>query len=532
MALRGGCAVAIMHAPNPEFAERIAHCGARSVERTTYDDDALRRAGVCEAVSLLSLTDDDHLNLNVALRARDLNPQIRLVMRQYNRTLGRKIEQNLPNCSVISLSSHSAATYAGTAVDPACFYGLQFPDIDGPLVGFARRNALDAEVAGATVAEAEERLDARILAVDGALAPPAQARIESTAEILVAARVRPAGVGAVGARATRRSNLRDAAWTLRRTFRQVDPVARIAVIVAVAIFVAATVAFAAFLKIDPLSAAYFVVETMTTTGYGDITPRAAGGIGEVAAMLLMLAGIAFSGIFIAILSSRFTQAQFIATQGLRRVHRRDHVIVCGAGNVGSRVIGFLQRLERQVVVIEVNPKPEVVEKARGREFDLLTGDASHDTTLDLCNLQEAAALIALTNSDTMNLEVALGARARSPSLPVVMRCQEAAFAESVSRHFGIDRAFGTAGLAAPVFAGLARTPGVRGRVELCGRAFGIAEQLHGESVQPPPAPDCTALFAWRGGTLVRLGSFGDVAPFDRVLYLYPMEPPRDAEARP
>jgi len=95
------------------------------------------------------LTHDDYVTLHVALKARDLNPRIRIVLRQFNRTLGRKIEQNLDNCSVISLSSHVAATYAGVALDHECFYGLQVPDIAGPLVGLSLPQATRPGVAGA-----------------------------------------------------------------------------------------------------------------------------------------------------------------------------------------------------------------------------------------------------------------------------------------------------------------------------------------------------------------------------------------------
>ena len=92
--------------------------------------------------------------------------RIRIVLRQFNRTLAYKIEQNLPNCSVLSLARHSAATYAAAGVDPSCFRGLQFPERDGPLTGFATRIAESCGVGGETVAGAERVLGAHILAVD------------------------------------------------------------------------------------------------------------------------------------------------------------------------------------------------------------------------------------------------------------------------------------------------------------------------------------------------------------------------------
>src|SRR5262249_22264744 len=87
---------------------------------------------------------------------------------QFNRPLAHKIEQNLPNCSVLSLAWHSAATYAAASVDPSCFRGLQFPERDGPVTGFAMRVAESCGIGGEAVGGAERIVDARILAIDGA----------------------------------------------------------------------------------------------------------------------------------------------------------------------------------------------------------------------------------------------------------------------------------------------------------------------------------------------------------------------------
>src|ERR1700732_4054650 len=126
--------------------------------------------------------------------------------------------------------------------------------------------------------------------------------------------------------------------------------------------------------------------------------------GLIVTILLMLSGVALMGILFAVLTTKFTQAQWIAAQGLRHVARTGHVVVCGAGNVGSRVTDYLVALGRPVVVVERNPKSDVVERARDNKFDLLTGDATKDTTLELCSLRHAEALVALTDSDTNNLE--------------------------------------------------------------------------------------------------------------------------------
>src|ERR1700736_3863195 len=58
--------------------------GCRYVPGAPNDDRALRDAGAASAVAIMVLSDDDQLNLQVALKARDLNPAIRIVMRQFS----------------------------------------------------------------------------------------------------------------------------------------------------------------------------------------------------------------------------------------------------------------------------------------------------------------------------------------------------------------------------------------------------------------------------------------------------------------
>ena len=184
-------------------------------------------------------------------------------------------------------------------------------------------------------------------------------------------------------------------------------------------------------------------------------------------MVLMLSGTVITGIFIAFAAARLTRAQWVRMQGLRPIQRRGHIVVCGCGSIGTGVIDLLLDFDKPLVVIDPAPDAALVERARDRGFDLLTGDASRDDTLDLCNLGAAHSLVALTNVDTLNLEIALGARARNPDMPIVLRIAEAEFAASIARHFAIrddvfGRRFGRAGLCRPVArSGGARTNRVR-----------------------------------------------------------------------
>jgi voltage-gated potassium channel Kch len=259
----------------------------------------------------------------------------------------------------------------------------------------------------------------------------------------------------------------------------------------------------------------------------------------------MLLGITTFSIFTAAVTSGLNAAALRRIRGLRRIHRNGHVIVCGAGNVGSLVIDYLRQLNEQVVVIEKNPDNLLVELARDRKIDLLTGDATNDEAISYCAPERAKSLIGVTNSDTANLETALSARSRAKDRPaedfhIILRIDDLAFGRSIKRHFGIS-SFSTTELTAPTIAGLARFESTRGRFDLhvgteFQKTFQLAERFQGADNAPPPAPPerpgykvrWIPLYAWREdargkGEAVRIHKFdGEVQSGDRLLFMVPL----------
>jgi Trk K+ transport system NAD-binding subunit len=534
-----GHRVALVWPHDHELAKQLERIKCEYLPFAPNDYEALRSVGVPDATSLMALAEDDRVNLQVALKARDINPKIRIVLRQFNRTLARKIEQNLPNCSVLSLASHAAATIVGAALDQSSFYSLQFPDIDGVLCGFSERPAALFGVTGMTRAEAQAHLKMRVIALAGLTEFDPAHRFDAGDQLVVFGQLRyliATVVNPVSSDIIEHPNLIQQMSRAIRQFRHIDPVIRGMLAAAIVVFLASTIFFGIVFKKDAITAAYFVVTTMTTTGYGDITPTTH--MGQMATMVLEVLGVAFSGISIAFVTTALTRAQFTALQGLRQIRTRGHVVVCGSGNVGTRVIEFMRMLGMPVVVIDPVPDAEIVEQSRVRMIELLTGDATRDGTLDLCNLPLARSLIALTSSDTANLEVALGARGRNPHLQVVMRVQDDAFAGSVGRQFEAIQTFSTSSLAAPAFAGLSRFPGTRSRIEFGDEDYNVGERLQGEVPMPPPAEHCVALAVWRNDQFLHIDNFDEMEPYDRLLFIVPLSqfragaPRRETRAAP
>ena len=132
--------------------------------------------------------------------------------------------------------------------------------------------------------------------------------------------------------------------------------------------------------------------------------------------------------------------------------------------------------------------------------------------------------MALTNVDTLNLEIALGARARNPTMPIVLRIADASFAASIARHFEFETTFSAAALAAPAFVGLSRFKESRGRVVIAGHEFALGELTVGEDFRPAPPEAAIPLAAARDGEFAVTSDYSELATGDRVLVIVPLAP--------
>jgi hypothetical protein len=92
----------------------------RVIERAELDGDAFNVARVQSARALALLGQDDLGNFHAALRAQELNPELRLVVRIFNTSLGERMRTFFHDCAVLSGSSMSAPSFAAAALGEPC----------------------------------------------------------------------------------------------------------------------------------------------------------------------------------------------------------------------------------------------------------------------------------------------------------------------------------------------------------------------------------------------------------------------------
>ena len=388
------------------------------------------------------------------------------------------------------------------------------------------------------MAEAEQRLNLRIVALGNQREPVPDSLIDANDPLVGFGRVIERRVETRRERQTRtgrRASVRapDArrASLLERLART-NPILRTIAISGVVFYSVAAIFFHFALHLTWPGSAFDVVQAMTSTGFGDTSVVRRGATVIAGAIVVMIGGTIFTSIFIGYVSAAITRAQWTAQQGLRRIRGRGHYVVCGGGRIGGAVVNFLIEAGKHVVVIDSHPDPTLVRRARESRLDLLTGDATNEDVLALCDVAHAAAVVVLTNSDPGNLEIALGARAMRADVPLVVRMENRTFAQATASLFGIAT-FSPAALTAPAFAGLARYPGTLGRVRYAGKEHTIVQRW-GNAGGEAPAPDAVPLCAWRPGKgVVLIHSLAEIVPGDTVIYALPLgrPAPRDC-ARP
>jgi Trk K+ transport system NAD-binding subunit len=169
---------------------------------------------------------------------------------------------------------------------------------------------------------------------------------------------------------------------------------------------------------------------------------------KVAQVLLTFDGLAFLPVLTAVVvGARLTGS-------VRRKERplNDHVIVVGLGNVGTRIVGQLHDLGVSVACVDKSETAAGVALARRLGLRVVIGETHREDILRAAGVGTCQALVSVTNSDSVNLETALHARALASDIRIVLRLGDADLAARVQRSVGNTISRSVAYMAAPSFA--------------------------------------------------------------------------------
>ncbi|MES9850981.1 MAG: NAD-binding protein [Candidatus Thiodiazotropha sp. L084R] len=166
---------------------------------------------------------------------------------------------------------------------------------------------------------------------------------------------------------------------------------------------------------------YWALVTMSTVGYGDITPHTTEG--RVISLVLIIAGLGVISFFTSIIVSAFGEK--IHEIRAHRVYsevERKHVdtLVCGFGRVGQVVAERLAEDKRSFVVVD--PIEENIRLAKQRGYLAVLGNGEdNDLLLSVGIDTRIKRLLCLTGDDVVNVYITLIARQANPEIEIISR---------------------------------------------------------------------------------------------------------------
>jgi len=172
---------------------------------------------------------------------------------------------------------------------------------------------------------------------------------------------------------------------------------------------------------SPFEAFYFTIVTMFTVGYGDFVPTTT--ISRMLALIVVVGGVTAA---VTVLQSIF---DLVVTKDIRRelglperrTKMKDHIIICGYGNVGQRIYEQLKGKNEAFLFIESDPQK--IAELMDKRVSVIQGNAGDEDVLERANVKEAKTLI-LTLRDSDNIIVTIMAKMLNPKVFIVSEVED------------------------------------------------------------------------------------------------------------
>ncbi len=174
-----------------------------------------------------------------------------------------------------------------------------------------------------------------------------------------------------------------------------------------------------------IDALYYATVTVTTTGYGDITPVSAHAR-VINALIITPLRIVFLVLLVG------TTLEVLATEGRRalidahwRKRMRNHIVVVGYGTKGRTAVSTLARNGRDISkVVVIDARPTAIADANLDGVAAIEGDATRRELLRRAEIAKAREVIITLDRDDSAILVTLTVRQLNPRAHVVVAVRE------------------------------------------------------------------------------------------------------------
>lgn len=177
--------------------------------------------------------------------------------------------------------------------------------------------------------------------------------------------------------------------------------------------------------VSVLDAVYYATVTLSTTGYGDITP-----VTDGARLVNIVVVTPLRVLFLIILVGTTLEVLTERSREQARVRRwrsrlREHTVVLGYGTKGrSAVLTVLAQGTRKDRVVVVDPVAAVIEEANAAGITGIVGDATRGDVLRQAHVDTASAVIVALDRDDSAVLATLTVRQLTSTATVVAAVRE------------------------------------------------------------------------------------------------------------
>ncbi len=469
--------------------ERLAEAEARDIRVFRGDarnERLLLEAGLATATVVIAATDQDLVNIEIALDARRLRPDVAIVVRLFDPELARQLEQVLDVRRALAMASLAAPSFAAAALGDAVlasFTSDQVPFVVGraPTTGRPFNDGPDVN----TLAECYGLQTLLVEHPEGECEalPDRQERFrpEDRLTLLGTKHDWDWAFGAAdGAypRGESPSILRRLARSLRGAFAawREEPLGLRLLFLGFCLLIPATVLlFHRYLDLSLTDAIFYTVRNLHgEIGLATTLPE----IKLYEILLTILGSVAVATLY-SMITDYLVNARLRKILSGRPMPRGGHVIVVGMGHVGYRILRELHRVGVPVVAIDADSGAPLLANVRTMA-PVIMGDARADEILAQAGLSGARAVVAATDDDSVNLSIGLTAKRVNRSARSVVRLFDGVFARKVESALGIDAALSASRIAAPTFVASALFPDVAKALIVKDRLFVLIERPAGD----------------------------------------------------
>lgn len=431
--------------------------------------EVLQRAKIDQCRSILIVTSDEEINIETAIIAREINSNIRIIVRSSQENLNQLLQQQLGNFFADDPAHLTASAFAlaGLANEAIGFF-----KIDGQRLQIITKTIKAGDRWSDLRKVHEMNTSKRRVITHYSISAPLFCDFNQwNSEITLRPGDTIVYVEIVEEfsprrqRQTRRlprlinfwqSFLGEIQQFVRFNFlRQIRSIAIVSGMIIIILLIVGTFLFQKFYPDTNIIYAFYATAILLLGGYADLFGQLEPianipGWLQLFALSLTVIGTVFVGILYALITDNLLSSKFQLILNRPPIPSQEHLVLVGLGKIGQKVAGVLQELKESLVAISFNTD---FERTNLPNIPLVIDNLQQ--ALNKANFQQAKSIIIMTSNEMLNLEIALTARKFNPRSRLVIGSYKQGVSSQLSRILDNTQVIATYTVAAEAFAGAA-----------------------------------------------------------------------------